>query len=91
MAEGWNYVKRVVVVDDDIAEYSISFYRQAANQWYDELRYDSHDRRRGRKFVAPHFHMKLGSAFKSDTDMAVEEIRAIIDNYLKDIQEVLDK
>ena len=91
MAGKWEYIARTIIEDGKVLEYSISFYRQAGNGWYDELRYESHDRRRGRKIVAPHFHMKLSSAFKSDPDIAVEEIRQIIDNYVKGIREVLDK
>ena len=72
-----------------LAEYSITFLRvREGGEWYDEMRYDSHDRRRGRKVVAPHFHMKIRSAFKVDADTAVEEIRSLIDNYLQRIEEV---
>ena len=81
---------RVVAGQDDrVSEYSINFYRDSGD-WFDEIRYDSHDRHRGRKVVAPHFHMKLRSAFKGDADAGVEEIRSMIDNYLQDIQEVID-
>ena len=41
------------------------------SDWYDEIRYDSHDRRRGRKVLAPHFHMKIRCTFKADADGAV--------------------
>jgi hypothetical protein len=91
MAQAWKYIKRVIVEDDRVTEYSISFFRQGAGDWHDELRYDSHDRRRGHKSLSPHFHMKMGSAFKSDSDSAVEEIKGIIDNYVEQIKGVLDK
>jgi hypothetical protein len=86
----WNYTIRAVQGDDgQISEYSINFHRNL-NDWYDEIRYDSHDRHRGRKTLAPHFHMKLRSAFKADATAAVEEIRSIIDNYLSRIQQVIE-
>ena len=46
-------------------------------------------RMRGRMLLAPHFHMKLKSGFKDDTDTAIEEIKAVIDNYVTAIDGVL--
>lgn len=60
-------------------------------EWYDEIRYDSHERKKGRSVLAPHLHIKLQSAFKPDTDRAVEEIREIIDNYVRIIDEVIER
>jgi len=72
-----------------LAEYSITFFRRREHrEWYDGIRYDSHDRRRGKKTVAPHFHMKIRSAFKIDPDVAVEEIESLIDNYVRGIEKV---
>ena len=71
-----------------LAEYSINFSRERGGEWYDEIRYDSHEKQRGRKALAPHFHLKILSGLKTDKDSAVEEIRSLIDNYLEKIEEV---
>ena len=70
-----------------LAEYSINFFRQRG-EWYDEIRYDSHEKQRGRKLLTPHFHLKILSQMKADKDAAVDEIRSLIDNYLQKIEEV---
>ena len=72
-----------------LAEYSINFSRQRrSGEWYDEIRYDSHEKQRGRNVLAPHFHLKILSGLKTDKDSAVEEVRSLIDNYLEKIEEV---
>lgn len=87
----WSYILRV---DNEpggkVSRYTINFYRHVG-EWYDEIRYDSHDQKRGRTVLAPHFHMKVSSRFKPDTGKAIEEIKEIIDNYLKGIGEVLER
>jgi hypothetical protein len=70
---------------------SILYLGKHADGWYDEGRYDSHDRTRGRLQEAPHFRMKLRSAFKADTDLAAAEIRGIIVADLGRIEAVLRK
>lgn len=88
--EGWNYTMRIVAEEDGrVSEYSINFYRDR-EQWFDEIRYDSHERRRSRKVPGPHFHMKLQSSFKGDPGAALEQIKSMIDNYLQKIQEVIE-
>ena len=75
-----------------MAANSPSFYRhKAGTDWYDEVRCDSHEMRKGKDTQAPHFHMKLRSAFKTNDAIAIEEIRSIIDNQLKAIEEVLEQ
>lgn len=71
-----------------LAEYSINFSLERAGEWYDEIRYDSHEKQRGRKVLVPHFHLKILSGLKTDEDAAVEEIRSLINNYLEKIEEV---
>lgn len=88
--QDWKYVKRVDIDDGRVSRYTISFYRKR-NLWYDEIRYDSHETKRGRKALEPHFHLKLRSSFKGDADKAVEEIREIIDNYLRMLEGVLKR
>ena len=72
--------------------YTINFYRRdPAAEWYDEVRYDSHEMRKGKDTLSPHFHMKLRTAFKDDDDVAVEEIQSIIDNQVKHIEGVIER
>ena len=84
----WKYIRRVDFdADGKVARYTINFYRRAgAADWYDQIRYDSHDIRK-----APHFHMKIRSAFKDDDNAAVEEIESIVDNQVKELEGVLAK
>ena len=42
-----------------VIEYKIHFYRKR-NGWYDEVRYDSHEIRRGRKMPSLHKLVRLG-------------------------------
>ncbi|HXK04497.1 MAG TPA: hypothetical protein VMS37_18995 [Verrucomicrobiae bacterium] len=52
--------------DGHLQRYSIVFLRKRSDGWYDEVRYDSHDRTRGRYRAAPHLHIKIRSEFKAD-------------------------
>jgi hypothetical protein len=79
----------VSVTDKDsgaVIEYKIHFYRKL-NGWYDEVRYDSHEIRKGRKTLAPHLHMKLSTSFK-DSQEGEEELRRIIDGVLPQLREI---
>ncbi|PYV16575.1 MAG: hypothetical protein DMG07_07560 [Acidobacteria bacterium] len=84
----WRYTAKALVVDRRAVRYSLAFYRQRGD-WYDEIRYDSHERKRGRDVPAPHFHMKLRSGHKDSVDEAIEDIKAIIDNYLHKLEEAI--
>lgn len=86
--KGWMYVARVDIDDHLVSRYTVSFYRKR-NGWYDEMRYDSHERKKGKQVQEPHFHLKLRSSFKRDADLAVAEIREIIDNYVEYVEEVI--
>ena len=80
---------RIVTGEDGrVSEYSVNFYRDR-EEWFDEIRYDSHERR-PRKVLAPHFHMKLRSSFKGKPGTGLEQIKSIVDNYLQEIQEVIE-
>ena len=87
--QDWNAKTRVVYTDREVLRYSILYVRQHADGWYDEIRYDSHDRTRGTVQFLPHFHMKVRSAFKKDTEIAETEIRDIIETHLPEIEVVL--
>jgi hypothetical protein len=69
-----------------VIEYKIHFYRRL-DGWYDEVRYDSHEIRRGRKTLAPHLHMKLATPFK-DSSQGEEELKRIIDRILPELKEI---
>ena len=69
-----------------VIEYKIHFYRKL-NGWYDEVRYDSHEIRRGRKTLAPHLHMKLGTPFK-DSQEGEAELSRIIEGILPELKEI---
>ena len=86
----WRIEFRLAYDGTVLAHYNISFVRRR-DEWYDEIRFDSHDRRRGRTVPAPHFHLKIAAPFKNDPGVAVEEIRAFIDNHLKEIMGAIQK
>ncbi|OGQ80289.1 MAG: hypothetical protein A3F90_10615 [Deltaproteobacteria bacterium RIFCSPLOWO2_12_FULL_60_19] len=69
-----------------VIEYKIHFYRKT-NGWYDEVRYDSHEIRKGRKSLAPHLHMKLITRFKNPKE-GEAELSRIIDEILPKIKEI---
>ncbi len=69
-----------------VIEYKIHFYRKT-DGWYDEVSYDSHEIKRGRKRIAPHLHMKLATPFK-DSTKGEEELKRIIDMILPNIKEI---
>jgi hypothetical protein len=58
---------------------------------YDEVRYDSHEWKKGRSVLSPHFHLKLRSSFKADLEKAVGEIHRIIDRHVKGIRKVVER
>ena len=84
----WKIATRIFYDGEKPARYSIQFYRNRED-WYDEIRFDSHDKIRGRMVQSPHFHMKIGTTMKVDESRAIDEIRRIIDNYLQQIQGVI--
>lgn len=69
-----------------VVEYKIHFYRKL-NGAYDEVRYDSHEIRRGKKTLAPHLHMKLGTPFKNVQE-GEAELKRIIDGILPGLREI---
>ena len=86
---GWKCLN-VTVSDKEsraVLEYKIHFYRKT-NGWYDEVRYDSHEIRKGRKSLAPHLHMKLATPFK-DPKNGAAELNRIIDEILPRIKEIV--
>ena len=85
--KGWKYRAVVNKEDDRVVSYGIAFWRKT-NAWYDEIRYDSHDIRRGVAAMRPHLHVKLQSSFKEPL-RAIDEIKDIIDTHLPQLRELL--
>lgn len=81
---------RVDYEDGALARYTIAFYRQNG-EWYDEIRYDSHEWKKGEMVLSPHFHLKLRSARKPDLNQAVEEIKQTIDRHVNRIRKVVER
>jgi len=84
-AEDWKCLN-VTVRDKEsgnVIEYKIHFYRKT-DGWYNEVRYDSHEIKRGRKTLAPHLHVKLATEFK-EPQRGEEELNQIIDRILPEI------
>jgi hypothetical protein len=69
-----------------VIEYKIHFYRKT-DVWYDEVRYDSHEIKPGRKILAPHLHVKLATPFK-DPKEGEQELKRIIDTVLPELKEI---
>ena len=69
-----------------VIEYKIHFYRRT-NGWYDEVRYDSHEIKRGKKVASPHLHIKISTPFKGSQE-GEEELKQIIETVLPQIQEI---
>jgi hypothetical protein len=58
--------------------------------WYDEVRYDSHERKRGKKTELPHFHIKVRGSRKSPGN-AKADLSEIIDSIVPQLLEVTEK
>ena len=86
----WKVMVRAVRSDGRLERYTVRFFRRSG-AWYDEMRFDSHDRIKGKDTLAPHFHMKLRSTFKGDLQRAIDGIQSIIDLHLARLQEVIDE
>jgi hypothetical protein len=86
--KNWKHAAKVLIEEGKVVRYSLAFWRQR-NGWYDEVRYDSHERKRGNDVEVPHFRMKLKTGFKEDAGKAVEEIKAIIDNYVQKLEDAI--
>jgi hypothetical protein len=69
-----------------IIEYKIHFYRKT-NGWDDEVRYDSHEIKRGRKTAAPHLHLKLATPLKNSSE-GEKELKKIIETVVPHIREI---
>ncbi|MBI4522441.1 MAG: hypothetical protein HY695_01370 [Deltaproteobacteria bacterium] len=89
-SQGWKCLNVTVSNKDSgaVIEYKIHFFRRT-NGWYDEIRYDSHEIRKGRKSVAHHLHLKLATPLKQPKQ-GEEELRLIIDRILPALKEIIE-
>jgi len=69
-----------------VIEYKVHLYRKT-NGWYDEIRYDSHEIKKGRKVLAPHLHLKLATPLKTP-QTGEAELRKIITAILPKLKEI---
>ena len=77
-------------VEGKLAEYSIAFFKRHDSGWYDEIRHDSHEKKKGRYVVAPHFHIKLRCELKDSIESGVGQIHRFIDEYLETLKGVME-
>ena len=88
--KGWRYSARTVRSGAVVDEFYLSFYKQVPGRdWYDEVRYDSHESKRGRKIELPHFHIKVRGNLKSP-EQAIADVKHIINELLPGILEVTE-
>lgn len=87
---GWTYSIRTKI-SEGFVECYLSFYRQMEDRdWYDEVRYDSHERKRGQRVAIPHFHVKLHGSSK-DPEQAESDLMEIIDDLVPKLLEVTER
>jgi len=87
--KGWRCLHRADYDGERLVKYRIVFYRKGGpGDWYDEIRYDSHEVRHGRRVFAPHLHIKIASAPKEDVEAAIAELERIVDNSLEGIEQI---
>ena len=89
--KGWRYSARILIDGRTAPECYLSFYRKVEGRdWYDEVRYDSHERKRGKRMQLPHFHIKVRGRVKP-SDQAEADLRQIIDEIAPRILEVTER
>ena len=59
-----------------VIEDKVHFYRKTAG-WYDAVRYDSHERKKGRQVCAPHVHLTRAPPF-TEPGGGEAELRAVL-------------
>ncbi|MFC1715662.1 hypothetical protein ACFL6S_18490 [Candidatus Poribacteria bacterium] len=88
--KGWKYSARIRTTDDDVECY-LSFHKEVEGRdWYDEVRYDSHERKRGQRLELPHYHIKLRGDYKTPGEAEADLIR-IINDIVPQVLEVTEK
>ncbi len=87
----WQYDANVVVGRSPETELYLSFHRRVPGRdWYDEVRYDTHERRRGRRLKLPHYHVKIRGDYINQ-QQAEARLMKIMDEIAPQIIEVTEK
>ena len=86
--KGWKHSIRIEEDDGKLIECHIRFYKQI-DDWYDEIRYDSHERKGGHKRFQPHLHIKIKSSLDEATYIE-NQIKKIIDLYIPRLKEIAE-
>ena len=71
----WQYRAEI---DEREKRYKINFIRKN-DDWYDEVRYDSHEVKAGIWRPQPHLHIKI-KAHSLESEVALERIKKIIED-----------
>ena len=88
--KGWQYDANVVVNRSPETELYLSFHRRVPGRdWYDEVRYDTHERKSGRRLRLPHYHVKIRGSYR-DRQRAEASLVKIIDDIVPQIIEVAE-
>lgn len=75
----WQYDANVLIGRSTEPELYLSFHRQVPGRdWYDEVRYDSHERKGKNQLKLPHYHIKLRGDY-SNRQQAEARLMEIID------------
>jgi hypothetical protein len=85
---GWKYSIRIEEEDGELIECHIRFYK-VIGDWYDEIRYDSHERKGGHRRLQPHLHIKIKSSLQEAADIE-NRIKKIIDLYVPKLKELAE-
>ncbi|RLE43449.1 hypothetical protein DRJ19_02595 [Candidatus Woesearchaeota archaeon] len=72
----------------EVIEYKAHLYRQQKD-WYDEIRYESHERRGSKKIIKPHIHIKLGTSFKPNKETIKKELSEIIEKIIPKLEDII--
>ena len=88
--DGWRFVQEIVVdAEGKVAGYKVHLHRKYPDSaWYDEIRYDTHESKRGRRVQAPHLHVKLRCRLEEDRAVLVDQLKSFIDNELRALEAV---
>ena len=86
----WLYNANVMIGRSVEPELYLSFHRQVPGRdWYDEVRYDSHERKKAKRLKLPHYHVKLRGDYVS-RQQAEACLMKIIDRIVPQVLEVTE-
>ncbi len=86
--KGGKHSIRIEEDDGKLIECHLRFYK-VLGDWYDEIRYDSHERKGGQKRLQPHLHIKIKSSLH-EAAYIESQIKKIIDLYIPRLKEIAE-